>query len=125
MVVSSRTEGRAEQLARDIGGRALPWSQRHEINPGILINCSPVGMHPDIDRTPYDKEKLHEDLIVFDTVYNPEQTILVKDAKNVGCFVINGLDMFVRQAAYQFKLFTGLEPPTTLMRQLLKRRHHR
>ncbi|MCA9183848.1 MAG: hypothetical protein KDA51_20440 [Planctomycetales bacterium] len=45
---------------------------------------------------------------------------MVKDAKKVGCFVINGLDMFVRQAAYQYKLFTGLEPPVALMRQTVK-----
>ena len=78
-------------------------------------------MHPDIDRTPYDKSKLLADTIVFDTVYNPEQTLLIKDARNAGCFVINGLDMFVRQAAYQYKLFTGLEPPTQLTRQTVKK----
>ncbi|MEZ6134731.1 MAG: shikimate dehydrogenase [Pirellulaceae bacterium] len=121
VVISSRTEERAQKLATDIGGRALAWSNRYEMKPGILVNCSPIGMHPDIDRTPYDKEKLNEDMIVFDTVYNPEQTVLVKDARNVGCFVVNGLDMFVRQAAYQFKLFTGLEPPSALMRETVKR----
>lgn len=121
VAVTSRTEARAEELARMIGGRALPWSARHEIKVGILVNCSPVGMHPDIDRSPYDAEKLHEDTIVFDTVYNPDQTVLVKDARKAGCFVVNGLDMFVRQAAYQYKLFTGLEPPTQLMRETVKR----
>ncbi len=121
VAVASRTQARAEELARMIGGRALPWSARHDIKVGILVNCSPVGMHPDIDRSPYDAEKLHEDTIVFDTVYNPDQTVLVKDARKAGCFVVNGLDMFVRQAAYQYKLFTGLEPPTQLMRESVKR----
>lgn len=121
IAVTSRTPDRAQDLANDLGGRALPWRSRYDIKPGILINCTPVGMHPDVDRTPYDKEKMNEDMIVFDTIYNPEQTLLVKDAKDVGCFVVNGLDMFVRQAAYQYKLFTGLEPPVDVMRQTVKR----
>lgn len=121
VAIASRTLERSSQLARDIGGRALAWESRHDMRPGILINCSPIGMHPDVDGCPYDEAKLHEDMIVFDTVYNPEKTVLVKRAKEAGCFVINGLDMFVRQAAYQFKLFTGLEPPTKVMRETVKR----
>ncbi len=121
VAVASRTLERAEELARAIGGRAIPWGARHELRVGILVNCTPIGMHPDIDSTPFPAEKLHEDIIVFDTVYNPEQTVLVKDAKKIGCFVVNGLDMFVRQAAYQYKLFTGLEPPAQLMRDTVKR----
>jgi 3-dehydroquinate dehydratase / shikimate dehydrogenase len=121
VAVSSRTLERSEQLARDIGGRALPWENRHDIKAGILVNCSPIGMHPDIDRSPYDKQKFLPDQIVFDTVYNPEQTLFIKEARAAGCFVINGLDMFVRQAAYQYKLFTGREPNIPLMRQTVKR----
>ncbi|MCA9130610.1 MAG: shikimate dehydrogenase [Planctomycetales bacterium] len=119
--VASRTEERAQQLARDVGGRGLAWAHRYDIRPGILINCTPIGMHPDVNSTPYDKDRLHEQTIVFDTVYNPENTLLVKDAHAAGCFVVNGLDMFVRQAAYQYKLFTGLEPPVQLMRDTVKR----
>lgn len=121
VAISSRTAKRAEKLASDIGGRALPWASRHDIKPGILVNCTPVGMHPDVDSCPYEKSHLNENMIVFDTIYNPEQTVLVKAAREVGCFVVNGLDMFVRQAAYQFKLFTGLEPPSKLMRETVKR----
>ncbi len=121
VAVASRTDARSEELAGMIGGRAIPWSARHDIRVGILVNCTPIGMHPDIDRSPYQADKLHEDTIVFDTVYNPEQTLLIKDAKKAGCFVVNGLDMFVRQAAYQYKLFTGLEPPAQLMRETVKR----
>ena len=121
VMVASRTMERTQQLTRDIGAKALAWDARYDIKPGILINCTPVGMHPDVDNSPYDSEKLNEQMIVFDTVYNPEQTLLVKDAKKAGCFVVNGLDMFVRQAAYQYKLFTGLEPPVSVMRQTVKR----
>ncbi|GAB5401802.1 MAG: shikimate dehydrogenase [Aureliella sp.] len=119
--ISSRTESRAKELAKAVGGRALAWDHRYDSRPGILVNCSPVGMHPDVDSTPYDKARLNDQTVVFDTVYNPEQTLLVKEARAVGCLVINGLDMFVRQAAYQYKLFTGLEPPSKLMRETVKR----
>ena len=60
-------------------------------------------------------------MIVFDTVYNPEQTLLVKEARDKGCKVITGVDMFIRQAGLQFKHFTGEEPPEEAMRNEFKR----
>jgi 3-dehydroquinate dehydratase / shikimate dehydrogenase len=104
----------------------LPWEARYDIKPGIIVNGTPVGMHPNVNETPYAKEKLallmksSDSVIVFDTVYNPEQTLLVKDATNLGATVVSGVDMFVRQAAYQYKLFTGRTPSTDLMRKTLR-----
>jgi len=122
VTVTSRSESRSDELARSLGGNSLSWSSRHQSNPGILVNCSPVGMHPDVDSNPYEfNDSFSPDTIVFDTVYNPENTMLIKAAKKAGCFYINGLDMFVRQAAYQYKLFTGLEAPSSLMRETVKR----
>ena len=60
VAVANRSVDRADELARAVGGRALPWASRYDIRPGIIINCTPVGMHPDVDRTPYDQEKLDE-----------------------------------------------------------------
>ncbi len=126
VAISSRSLERSESLAADLNCRALPWESRYDIKPGIIINGTPVGMHPNVDDTPYAKDrlaalmKLSSSVIVFDTVYNPEQTLLVKDAKNLGCLVINGVDMFVRQAGYQYKLFTGRNPPIDLMRKTLR-----
>ena len=126
VAISSRSLERSESLARDLNCRALPWEARYDIKPGIIINGTPVGMHPNVNDTPYAKDRLAAlvktsgSLIVFDTVYNPEQTLLVKDATNLGCLVINGVDMFVRQAAYQYKLFTGRTPPIDLMRKTLR-----
>lgn len=122
VTVTGRTSSRSEELARTLGGNAIPWSSRHQFRPGILVNCCPIGMHPDVDSTPYEiAESFSSDTIVFDTVYNPENTMLIKAAKKAGCFYVNGLDMFVRQAAYQYKLFTGLEAPSGLMRETVKR----
>ena len=87
----------------------------------ILINCTPVGMHPNVDESPIHKTFLKPSMLVFDTVYNPENTLLVKDARSRNCTVITGVEMFVRQAMLQFFLFTRKEAPADLMRDVLKR----
>ena len=120
VAITSRTHGRAETLAREVGGRALPWNSRYDIRPGILVNATPIGMHPEVDDTPYAKDKLNESMLIFDTVYNPEQTLLIKNARQMGCQVITGVEMFVRQAAYQYKLFTGRTANPELLRKTLK-----
>jgi 3-dehydroquinate dehydratase/shikimate dehydrogenase len=108
-------------LAKELGGRAMPWEERHSVQPNVMINCTPIGMFPEMDATPFRKESLDARTLVFDTVYNPEQTLLIRNAKMAGCPVITGLSMFVRQAAYQYRLFTGLEPPIEAMTKALRR----
>ena len=66
------------------------------------------------------REKGH-DVVVFDTVYNPENTLLIKHARSQGCPAVTGVEMFVRQAVLQFNLFTGQSAPDDLMRTVLKR----
>ncbi len=119
--VSGRTRERANSLAARIGCQTIDWDNRHSLRPHVLVNCTPVGMHPHVDETPFDKSHLQESMIVFDTVYNPEHTLLVKEARAQSCKVITGVEMFVRQAALQFELFTEHEPPAKLMRETLKR----
>ena len=55
--------------------------------------------------------------VVFDAVYTPLETRLLREAKAAGCVTVDGLEMFVGQAAVQFKFFTGEEPPVELMRE--------
>ena len=121
VVVASRTRERADRLASAINIKAVEWATRHNFWVDILVNCTPVGMHPNVDETPYDKHYLKPSMLVFDTVYNPESTLLIKDARARSCTVVTGVDMFIRQAALQFKLFTGQEAPAELMRDVLKR----
>jgi 3-dehydroquinate dehydratase/shikimate dehydrogenase len=59
--------------------------------------------------------------MVMDIIYTPETTLLVKEARSRGCRVLTGVDMFVRQAALQFELFTGQHAPLDLMRRVVKR----
>jgi 3-dehydroquinate dehydratase/shikimate dehydrogenase len=87
----------------------------------VLINCTPVGMHPNVDDTPFPDNWLREGMLVFDTIYNPENTLLIKQAKQRDCHTVTGLEMFIRQAAAQFELFTTQPSPIELMRQTLRR----
>jgi 3-dehydroquinate dehydratase / shikimate dehydrogenase len=81
----------------------------------LLVNCTPVGMHPDVDATPIDPALLTGRL-VYDLIYNPGTTRLLRDARAAGCEVIGGLDMLVAQAALQFEWWTGVRPSRTLLR---------
>lgn len=119
--IAARTKERAEDLAVKFDVKVVPWEDRITIPPHILINATPVGMHPDVDESPYDGDHLQRASVVFDSVYNPEQTLLVKQAREKGCRVITGVDMFIRQAALQFKLFTNHEAPSDVMRNELKK----
>ncbi len=121
VVVTSRTKERSQKLAKAVGGKAIEWDMRHHYSPDVLINGTPIGMHPKMDHTPWNEKYLKPNFVVFDTIYNPEQTLLIKQSRAAGCRTITGVDMFIRQAALQFHLFTGEEAPTDLMRDVLKR----
>lgn len=112
---------KASSLASDLGCEAIPadaYISRFE----ILINCSPVGMYPDIDKTPVPKERLKKDMIVFDAVYNPFKTRLLKEAEQTGCITIPGVELFVNQAVDQFELWTGQPAPKELMKKIILER---
>jgi 3-dehydroquinate dehydratase/shikimate dehydrogenase len=119
--IANRSGDRAHKLAEEVGCRAVEWPSRHVVIADLLINCTSVGMFPNMDDSPIHQSFLKPGLTVFETIYNPENTLLVKEARARGCHVITGVEMFVRQAALQFKLFTGKEAPLDLMRALVKR----
>lgn len=121
VVVAGRTLERSEALAKRVGGQAVEWNRRFAVKADIVINCTPLGMHPNVDETPYEGKFLREGAVVFDTVYNPEQTLFIKEGRQRGCVTVTGVDMFVSQAAMQFELFTGKKAPTDLMRREMKR----
>jgi len=77
-------------------------------------------MRPSVNESPVKNNKLLKEMVVFDTVYNPAMTKLLKDAKANGCKVINGVEMFINQAAAQFELFTGRKAPIGVMRAIMR-----
>lgn len=118
--IASRTRSRAQFLADTFGGKCVEWSARH-VPADILVNCTPVGMHPNVDESPFNKTSLKQNMIVFDTVYNPESTLLLKEARSHGCRIVTGVEMFIKQAQLQFFLFTGKEASEARMRETLRR----
>ncbi len=121
VTIANRTAEKAQKLAIEVGCRHVDWAARNGILCDVLINCTSVGMFPNVDETPIHPSALRAGLAVFDTVYRPEQTLLVKEARERHCHVLTGVDMFVRQAALQFRMFTGREAPIDFMRDLTRR----
>jgi 3-dehydroquinate dehydratase/shikimate dehydrogenase len=121
LTVTNRTADRAHKLAEDVGCRTVEWGARHNVLCDLLINCTSVGMFPNVDESPIHASFLKPEMAVFDAVYTPENTLLVKEAKSRGCHVVTGVDMFVRQAALQFGLFTGKAAPLEYMAKVVRR----
>ncbi|MFQ6122417.1 MAG: shikimate dehydrogenase [Dehalococcoidales bacterium] len=88
----------------------------------VVVNATSVGMSPNIDETPVPARLLKPGLIIFDIVYNPIKTKLLKEAEAAGAKTIGGLDMFVWQGALAFEKWTGQQAPFELMkREVIKR----
>jgi 3-dehydroquinate dehydratase/shikimate dehydrogenase len=121
LTITNRTYARAQELAEELGCVIAPWEGRHAVLCDLVVNATSVGMHPNVDESPLHASFFKPGMVVFDTVYTPETTLLVKEARARGCHVLTGVDMFVRQAALQFRLFTGQEPPLDVMRKVVKR----
>lgn len=88
----------------------------------ILINATPVGMHPHVDQSVVPADLLHPGLGVMDIVYNPLTTKLLADAKSKGLVTVSGLEMFVNQAVIQFESWTGCAAPKQAMREVVLQR---
>jgi 3-dehydroquinate dehydratase/shikimate dehydrogenase len=121
ITITARTYERAQKLAEDVKCKAVDWHARHSISFDVLVNCTPVGMHPNVDEAPYHFSILKPGTTVFDTIYRPETTLLVREARSRGCDTITGVDMFVRQAARQIELFTGQTPDAETMRTIMRK----
>lgn len=121
LTVSNRSRTRGEQLAKDLGCNHCTWENRGSGRYDILVNGTAVGMYPNVNDTPFAQNFMQEEMLVFDTVYNPENTLLLKQARERGCKTVSGIEMFVRQAAAQYKLFTGKEAPLEVMRNTLRK----
>ncbi|MCA8998069.1 MAG: shikimate dehydrogenase, partial [Planctomycetaceae bacterium] len=121
VTVTNRTKDRGAKLAEELRCHFVTWANRGAVQSDILVNCTPMGMSPNMNASPYEEHWFRETMVVFDTIYNPENTLFLKQARERGCHCVSGLEMFVRQAAAQFKYFTNQEPPLDDMRTVLRR----
>jgi 3-dehydroquinate dehydratase/shikimate dehydrogenase len=127
MTVFARSFAKAAKLGEQFHCDAVRWEERGRKRADILINTTPAGMWPSVNESPLDlveaaarsssdnrqsaiTESLSHYRLVFDLIYRPLETRLLRDARAAGCQTLNGLDMFLRQAAVQFELWTGMRP---------------
>ncbi len=120
ITIYNRTLERAEKLSDDVKCKFERFEEIHKHDSNILINTTSIGMFPNVNRTPIPENVLKKGMIVFDAVYNPIETTLLRDAKEKGCHTVNGLSMFINQAAEQFRLWTNIDPPVELMTNVVK-----
>ena len=118
VTVFNRDRDRAARLASELGCEAAPWEERARGHGQMLINCTSVGMWPEVDASPISTDALRPDRVVFDTVYRPRETRLLREAKAAGCRIIPGAAMFVAQAALQFEYWTQQEADWAFMARL-------
>lgn len=111
----SVTKVRTEKLDDAALARAMSRAE-------VVLHCTPVGMTPDTERTLVPQGLLRPELAIFDAVYNPRRTLLLKQAAACGCPVVEGMEMFLGQAMVQFELWTGKPAPTDAMRQVIEAR---
>ena len=122
LTIANRTAERGEQLANEVGAQAVPLSEVEEVEADIIVNTTTIGMHPNVDETPVPATMLRKGMVVFDAVYNPLETRLLREAKAAGCRTVSGLTWFVRQASAQFELWTGKPAPVQIMEQVVRER---
>jgi len=125
--ILARRPGQAQSLVASLAPHlptaglmtAHPWSQLPELAPTVrlIVNCTPVGMSPRIDTSPWpDEIPFRSGQLVYDLVYNPRQTRLMAQAQAAGARAWNGLGMLVHQGARAWELWTGQPAPVEIMR---------
>ena len=119
VTIYNRTVSKAQALADEFGCAYSPLEELAKVKARLLVNCTSIGMHPDVGSSPIPAEYLRQDMAVFDTVYNPPQTRLLRLAADKGATCIDGVAMFVNQALAQFRSFTGRDASAALMRKVV------
>ncbi len=126
VVIYNRTAAHAETLAADFASSgnviSAPWTALGAADADTFINCTPLGMSPDVQSSPVESAPAswNERTVVFDTVYNPPLTRFLKMAQEKGAKIVPGAEMFIRQAAAQFFAFTGKPAPLEVFRRAIE-----
>lgn len=129
ITILNRNVNKAQNLAEDVLKSDLISDVRLDSisqingyldNADILVDTTPLGMDPHIDDAPIARaDNMHENLVVFDAVYNPNETVLIKEAINAGAKPVYGIKMLLYQGAESFKIWTGQDAPIDVMEKAL------
>jgi shikimate dehydrogenase len=122
VVVCNRSNGRAAELARQMGGTPLPWAEREQpAGWDVVVNATSLGMGQVDGASPLSAAALSSTAVVMDIVYKPLATLLLQHARQHGARTIDGSRMLLHQAARQFELYTGRDAPLEAMDAALRR----
>jgi 3-dehydroquinate dehydratase/shikimate dehydrogenase len=117
ITIYNRTVQKAKALSAEFACKYAGLDELPNMQAQVLINCTSIGMTPDIDASPVPQTCLSSNMAVFDTVYNPLKTKLLLQAEQAGAKTINGAEMFISQAIAQYKLFIGEQPKEETIRK--------
>lgn len=118
VTILNRTTGNAQKLAERFGCAYGGLDELDRLKPDLIVNATPLGMHPD-DKSPLSDDQLRAGMTVFDLVYTPPETPLIRQARRLNCRTITGTEMFIEQAKEQFYLFFGIDVPSDTLREIL------
>jgi len=121
VLVANRTAEKGAALAKELDISHIPMEDIGSTPIDILVNATSVGMFPEADATPVPRAALRGKL-VFDAVYNPPMTRLLTEAREMGCAIVQGTEMYLHQSALKSEMFAGKRPPPGVMRKILD--HH-
>jgi len=119
LTITNRSNKKGEELADFLGCSFIPLEKIGNIQIDILIQTTPVGMYPHEENSLFTPNEIREGMLIMDIIYNPIETKLLRIAREKGCSIINGLNMFVYQGVEQFKLWTGVDAPVREMTQVV------
>ena len=114
--ICTRRESAAKQLARAVGGEAIPRLALRKQSFDAILNATPVGMHPHEGISPLSAREL-QCRIVMDLIYHPERTKLLEIAAQKGIATVSGVNMFLAQGSAQWEIWTGKRAPEPAMRR--------
>ena len=120
VVLCSRTERRGRELAVDLGCRWYPLADVGKLPGSVLVHATSVGMAPHAGDSLVAQRLLERFAVVMDIVYAPIETRLLREAKEAGCRVVDGLEMLLYQGVAQYELWTGQAAPVEVMRARLQ-----
>jgi len=121
VIISNRTMEKGARLAKELMCIHQPLSSIEGLKADVIINATSAGMYPYDEESPLPKKVLEKGMTVMDIVYKPLQTKLLREAEEIGCLTINGLEMLSRQGAAQLEIWTGKRPGVLQIKNDLRR----
>ncbi|MCP4813230.1 MAG: shikimate dehydrogenase [Planctomycetaceae bacterium] len=128
ITIVNRTPQRGQELVDLLNQRVnvtaelAAWNGDYQVDEStdLVINATSIGLGDPDARVPVDADSLHGEMVVADVVFNPPETVFLREAAEQGCTVLDGLGMLVNQGVIGFQIWTGVEPNATVMREALE-----